>query len=102
MKTVMVYGGNTWRECVEMAQEISQHMLKERIYSMRLFSTNAEIITDNVRVLVRPNDEKYWKGRVIDECFGFDPRTTALIKRTGYEASNPGKLMDYILREEGR
>lgn len=100
MRTIFVYGGDNWRNCVEMSQDIARILHQRRVRHVNLYGTNAEVLTDRCRILVRTLDEKFYQGRVCDECFYY-PTDFAwkLVKERAF-VRHTSELIDYILREE--
>ena len=100
MSTIFVYGGDEWRNCVEMARDISRILHVNRVRHVVLYGTNAEVLTDRCRILVRTLDEKFYIGRVYSECFGY-PAYFAQKLIDKYSCNvHSDELIDYILREE--
>ena len=101
IKTILVYGGTKWRNCVEMAQDIARILHRKGVRDVKLYGTNAEVITNNVRVSVRNDDVKKLVGRRYDVSFGYyELDRIALTRCKDSTPHQPGCLIDYILSEE--
>lgn len=100
MRTIFVYGGDNWKNCVEMARDISRILHQKRVRHVTLYGTNAEVLTDRCRILVRTLDEKFYKGRVFDECFYYPTSFAERLAKERAFVRHARDLIDYILREE--
>lgn len=100
MKTIFVYGGDDWKNCVEMARDIARILHTNRVRHVTLYGTNAEVLTDHCRILVRTLNEKFYMGRVCDECFYYPTAFAQKLVKERAFISHSCELIDYILKEE--
>lgn len=100
MKTIFVYGGDSWKNCVEMSRDIARILHNRKVRHVTLYGTNAEVLTDHCRVLVRTLEEKFYQGRVCDECFYYPHEFAQKLIFERAFVRHTGELIDYILREE--
>lgn len=101
IKTILVYGGSKWRNCVEIARDIARILHSKGVRDVKLYGTNAEVITNNVRVQVRNDSREKLLGRRYDVSFGYyDQDKLALIRCRDTTPHLAGGLIDYILKEE--
>lgn len=83
-----------------MARDISRILHQKRVRHVNLYGTNAEVLTDRCRILVRTLDEKFYIGRVCDECFYYPTSFAEKLVNERAFVRHTHELIDYILREE--